>query len=468
MSIHAVIMKQNLVFFMTDQQRADTINMNVNGVSVTPALTALSKISTDFKTAYNACPLCVPARTALATGIEPLTSKMFLNSLNSKTAPNIPTIHKMLYDNGYEVGHIGVNHITVFPPLEETLPFSVWESDETYAAYSKRKGLDISRKKEEITIVNELCDGEYKKRPYSNAFVSPWQHDIKYFKDVYYANKAVEYLQKPHKKPFALFVYLWAPHPPLKVPQKYLDMFPENKITLPEGTMQLAQGQPASRKTGAPMQLAQGLTESDWRRAWGAHCALTRLCDDQLAKVLDTLDETSLSDNTLVVFTTDHGEHLGQHQMYQKMEMYESAVRVPAIFKMPHTAPKSYTTAISHIDFVPTVLDLLKVPYGKLDGVSHAKSILSYSEPLKRDIFSIYCGNHQIGDCRRMIVRDNYKYIFDGTDEELYDLKNDSAEMDNLAVKHEFLPLCKQLYSALVKHFNKNDFLNYGKGNTNA
>lgn len=454
-------MQHNLVFFMTDQQRADTIGMRVGEEWVTPALTALCKNAVQFTTAYDACPLCVPARTALATGIEPLKSKMFLNVLNSNNAPGLPTLHRMLYDNGYEIAHMGVNHIVVSPPLKNSLPFAAWECDETYEAYALQSKLMISREDCEVTMVDELCDGEYRKRPYSNAFVSECQYQTKDFKDIWFAQHAVDYIKQSHEKPFALFVCLWAPHPPLRVPGEYLKMFPESAVTLPENTMREACGQPASRRKGAPMQLAKGLAEQELKKAWSAHCALTRLCDDQLEKVLMALQEAELEDKTLFVFTTDHGEQLGQHAMYQKMEMYESAVRVPAVFKMPGAKPASLHNAISHLDFVPTILELLSLPAKKLDGNSLAKSILQGEEPEERDVFSVYCGNHALGDCRRMIVRGGYKYIYDGSAEELYHLSTDPLEMKNLAGEEAFAPLCAALQSALAEHFATTDFLKY-------
>ncbi|MEG1568767.1 MAG: sulfatase-like hydrolase/transferase [Oscillospiraceae bacterium] len=454
---------KNLIFFMTDQQRADTVDMCINNVPVAPMRTKLSKDGAWFKTAYDACPLCVPARTALATGKEPLRSGMFLNDLKGETAPKLPTLHKMLYDAGYEVAHMGVNHITVCPPLKTSLPFAAWEDDDSYAEYAKNRGISIERTDADVTIVDELCGGEYKKRPYSNANVTLWQYPTEDFKDVWFCDNALRFINAPHEKPFALFVCLWAPHPPLKVPQEYLNMFPPESFSLPHNTGKEADGQPQNRHKGAAMQLGNHPPKEGWQEAWSAHCALTRLCDDQLARIVDAVNANGIADSTLMVCTTDHGEQLGQHGMYQKMEMYESAVRVPCVFNVPNVAAKAYDTAISHLDFVPTVLDLLDIPFTtELDGTSLAKSIINGEEPMEKDIFSVYCGNHMLGDMRRMIVRGEYKYIFDGEEKELYNLKTDAFEMCNLAGKAEYADICNTMHQALCKHFeNTYDTVKY-------
>lgn len=456
---------------MTDQQREDTIGMSVGGEPVTPTLTRLAAESVRFENAYNACPLCVPARTALATGVAPLNSGMFLNDLKGDNAPNLPTIHKMLHDAGYEIAHIGVNHITVQPPLKNALNFAAWQDDDTYAQYAKDNNIKIERNEQDVTIVDELCNGEYLKRPYSNANVTTWQYDLNHFKDVWFCNRAIDFINQKHTKPFALFVCLWAPHPPLKVPEEYLKMFPAQNFTLPQNTEKQAQGQPKNRKKGAAMQLGSVPPKNGWAEAWSAHCALTRLCDDRLSLLLKALKDNDLAENTLTVVTTDHGEQLGQHGMYQKMEMYEPAVRVPAIFNVPKTTPKSYKTPISHLDFVPTVLDLLNINSDKyaLEGRSHLQSIENLIEPKEQDVFSVYCGNHSPGDMRRMVVRNKWKYVYDGIEAELYNLENDSLEMINLAYQTEYSDICQSLHNALENKWkNTYDTVCYEKGETDG
>lgn len=451
-------MRKNLVFIMTDQQRADIIGMSVCGKEVTPNLNQLAKKSTVFERAYDACPLCVPARTALATGLNPLKSGMMLNDLPGIYAREHVTLHQRLSQQGYEVAHVGVNHISVKPPLKEAVPFAAWACDHTYGDFAAKKGLDISRSEEDSVLVDELAEGRYEKHRYSNARVSLWPYELPDFKDVWFADQAIQYLKQEHEKPFALFLAMWAPHPPLMVPELYWNRFKDAKLQIPEHVGEPAQGEPPLRRLGAAAGLGKYPPEHGWEEGFQAHAALSNLCDDQIGKVLAALKEAGLSDSTMIVFTTDHGEQMGQHGMYQKMEMYEPAVRVPAIFHTPGAQPKRFQTPISHLDFVPTILDVLGVDgdIEKLEGQSLKDSIENGVCPGERDIFSVYCGNHKFGDQRRMIVRGWYKYVYDGVCGELYDLEKDPLEMKNLCGQEEYREIQHSLHNRLKEWALKN------------
>lgn len=426
--------RKNLVFIMTDQQRADTLGMTACGTEVTPALNALAQESCVFERAYNACPLCVPARTALATGLSPLTTGMRLNDLAGVYASRQQTIHEMLAKEGYEAAHIGVAHIVTKPPLQDTVTFAAWECDETYERAMQQRGVCTARDARSSIQIEELGGQGYRLHTYSNARVSVWPYAVEDFKDVWFTDRALEYLRRPHEQPFALFLYLWAPHPPLVVPKAYLDKFPYGKIVLPLNTDVPAQGEPESYRTGAAARMAEHPPEKGWQQAWSAHLALSHLADEQIGRVVDCLQQQKLWDHTVLVFTSDHGEQLGQHGMYQKMEMYEPSVRVPALMRVPGAPACRWQTPISHLDFVPTLAQLMGLPAPlHTDGVSLAETVMKAVQPPVHDVVSVYCGNHEPGDLRRMLVRGSWKYVFDGIHEELYDVSEDPLEMRNLA-----------------------------------
>lgn len=443
-------MKQNLIFIMTDQQRADTLGLVSGGREVTPELNRLADNSTVFERAYDACPLCVPARTALATGMNPIKNGMMLNDLPGRYAKSHQTIHQMLHESGYETVHIGVNHISVKPGLKSSVPFAVWEDDDSYASHAEMAGMDIKRKTGDSVVIDELADGAYEKHRYSNARTSIWPYPLKDFKDVWFTDQALEYLNGKPQKPFALFLYLWAPHPPLIVPKEYWELFDESLILLPPGTGEPSGGEPAERRKGAAARLGEYPPVHGWKEGWHAHLALSHLCDAQIGRILEALRQNHLESDTAVVFTADHGEHMGQHAMYQKMEMYEPAVRVPAIFHIPGTESRRVKTPVSHLDFVPTLIDLFGLyTENDLDGQSLAGCIRTGKEPKERPIFSVYCGNHQFGDMRRMMVWGRYKYIYDNYSEELYDLISDPAERTNLCFDDHFKDTADFMYSRL-------------------
>jgi arylsulfatase A-like enzyme len=203
-----------------------------------------------------------------------------------------------------------------------------------------------------------------------------------------------------------------------------------------------------------PAQLAEGVSEADWRAAWAAHLGLVRLVDDSVGRVLKVLKERGQAEDTVVVFTSDHGDHLGAHCLYQKMEMYEEAIRTPLVIRAPGAHKGRNDGLVSHLDLLPTVLDLagLSVPED-LPGKSLCGALLGGAGPQREAVFSTYDGNFVIGDARRCVIGPRFKYIWyvggglrqaqpalsaSKGEEELYDLERDPGELVNLAAQPDF------------------------------
>lgn len=427
---------RNLVFVMTDHQRNDSLGMTQCGREVTPFLNRLVARSARFDRAYDACPLCVPARTALATGLYPTRNGVVFNDWKGATAGDHQPLHQHLAAAGYEVAHVGVHHVRVRPELRERVPFAAWVDETAHRAFLGRQGLASSPVDDPVyrSTVRERQGAACVERKCSNTRVGVWEEPDSWFKDLYFGDCAEEYLRGA-RPPFALFVAFWAPHPPLVVPESFLHLFPPDKVTLPPDVGSIAAGEPPRRRKGVAAQLAEAVSLQEWRAAWGAHLALVNLADRQIGRILETLRETGLEDSTVVLFTSDHGDHLGQHRMYQKMEMYEQAVRVPFLLRMPGFVPRFFETPVSHLDVAPTLLDLLGLPApADADGRSLAPAIRQAREPEERPLFCQYSGDTTVGDIRRAVITRTHKYVYDPDDEpELFDLAADPLETRNIA-----------------------------------
>lgn len=450
--------KPDILFIMTDHQRADSIGMVQDGKEVTPNLNKLAHQSAVFTRTYNTCPLCVPARTALATGKYPTKNGVVFNDVKGLRAGDYKTIHQYLKEAGYEVGHIGVNHIQVKPSLKERMQFDMWIDDSDYKQYAKKNDIDIRRTEEFEKQVIEFQDGKHVEKKYSNAATSTWPYSIEYFKDNYFCNKAIEFIRKEHEKPFALFIYFWAPHPPLKVPEPYFSMFNPEQLQLPENVGIAANGEPKNRRKGIAAQLAEGLSKDEWRKVWAAHLGLVNLADAAIGRILEEFKnrknkQTDRGNSSIIIFTSDHGDHLGQHNMYQKMEMYEQAINVPLIIKGLGVHKYIVDTPVSHLDILPTVLQMVDIAVPEnLDGISLADCIVHGNMQEERNLFCQYSGNPTIGDIRRAVINKKYKYIYDPRDTvELYDLEKDPLEMNNLADNDSYVEIIKRMHKACVK-----------------
>lgn len=205
--------RPNILLVMTDHQRADSLGMVQCGREVTPNLNRLMREATTFTRAYDTCPLCVPARTALATGIYPTKNGVVYNDWKGATAGDWEPFHKTLQNSGYHVGHAGVDHIRVKPFLrDQGLDFFVNQED--YNRWAEDLGVTTSRAPSELTLVLEEVDGRQVQQKYSSHKVSRYDYPLETFKDFYFLDQSLKFLrERPWDRPFALFTYLWAPIP---------------------------------------------------------------------------------------------------------------------------------------------------------------------------------------------------------------------------------------------------------------
>jgi arylsulfatase A-like enzyme len=461
--------RNNLLFIMTDHQRADSLGMFQAGVEATPALNAMAKNGVVFERCYNTSPLCVPARTALATGLYPTFNGETFNDWESKRAGDFKPLHQMLAESGYTVGHVGIHHVKLKPKLEDRVAFEKFITAEDYARYREEAGLGPEYPEGRAPYLREITenqDGQEVRQRYSNTAVARFEEPLAQFKDAYYAREAEAFMRAEHQQPWALFVCLFSPHPPLRVPEPYHSMFDPAKLDLPANVGLPAKNEPPNRRRGMPAQMAEGISMEEWRRVWAAHLGLVRLADDVLGQLLATLDATGQAEQTLTVFASDHGDHLGQHCMYQKMEMYEAAVRVPLVFSGAGVTRSRSATPVSHLDIVPTLLDVLGTGTctgTDLDGISLRTSLADGAEPPEHTVFSQYSGNYTLGDIRRAAITRRWKYVFDPQDApELYDLESDPLEICNVAADPANAKVMAELHRELAEyHSARGDWVKY-------
>ena len=430
--------RPNLLVILTDHGRADSVGSRQCGVDVAPAADALAGQGWRGTRCYTPSPICGPSRTALATGRPPWENGVETNEFARGRRSACPTLHERLADAGYDLGHVGVHHVRVGPDLRDRLDWKCWADFGDHRKAAERAGVTLpdpgGRYRSSVPVAEIGTDAT--ERPYSNAAAGVWDGPAEWFLDHWLAGRAVEFLERrtARDRPFALFVNLWAPHPPLAVPEPYASMFDPAAIELPANVGVPATGEPPGRRDSPPARLAAGIGEAGWRRAWAAHLGLTRLADDATRRVLD-----AAPDDTLVVVASDHGEHLGQHAMYQKMELYEPALRVPLIVAGPGVlGGRADDGPCSLLDLAPTLLEAADArPLPDAAGVSLWPALRGGSLDPGRAIPCAYYGNFAPAPPagRRLgVVAGGWKYVRDGAGgAELYDLAADPLEMTNLA-----------------------------------
>ncbi len=353
---------RNLVIFLPDQQRADTLTAYGNSKVHAPNLNKLADESVIFQRAYVTQPVCSPSRASLMTGQWPHQSGCTNNGF--ALDPKFLTLPQLLGDE-HKAGYIGKWHLREQNPKQRG--FDEWISVEGVSDYSEflvGKGLHPDHK-----------NGGFSAQTISELPLELSQAD-------FLQRRACDFIRRNQKTPFILVVSFVEPHSPYNGP--FND---EHHLT----ELDLADIVPATESEAVPLryrllrewqndkahadkmvrQSRFGLSLADYVNLRRKYYGLITLVDRSIGSILSCLDNAGLMDQTVIAHTSDHGDLLGDHGLFGKGVMYEQAVAVPFLIRIPGGPQRLVTQRVSHIDFVPTLLDLLgKAPPAKLPGRS--------------------------------------------------------------------------------------------------
>ena len=320
--------RPNILFIIADQWRAQAFGFAGDPNVHTPNFDAFERECVNFTQAVSGQPVCTPARASLLTGQRPLTHGLFINDVPLK--PEAVTIAKVLSAEGYATGFIGKWHVdghgrSNFIPVERRQGFDYWKVLECTHAYN------------------------------NSAYYADGPEKLKWdgYDAIAQTRDAQRYLeaQSPAGRPFLLWLAWGPPHNPYETaPPKYRAMYDPAKLKL---------------RSNVPPEV-EAATRKDLA-GYYAHCTAL---DDCFGELLATLKARGLADNTLVVFTADHGDMLGSHSLIRKQKPYEESARVPMLFRLPPALglkPRRVDGTINTEDVMPTLL--------RLSGVAVPKSV---------------------------------------------------------------------------------------------
>lgn len=428
--------RPHVVVIMADQLRHDMITPEH-----TPNIAALAEEAAVFPNAYCASPLCVPSRGAFFTGRYPNQTGCLINPWieadrrHGYVAEGTANLYDLLADD-WDRWHAGKQHLCYDPPLERRGGSAIhWATlEDTYAPALAARGHRPPGGPRFRAMVPELVSGRYTTAGnYSAPATGCYEPGFESFFDGHILSTALEAIDRRDRdKPFFLSAMFLAPHPPFDVPEPWYSMVRD--IALPRNVGVWSPGQSPLQLYNLTGFVGSRYSRDDWREVWRVYAGLVRLLDHCVGQIIARLKAEGIYDDTLIVFTSDHGEMLGSHCLFQKMCMYEESIRTPIILKLPGGAAAGIRPRpVSHLDVLPTLCDLLAIPApADLPGQS-----LFGTEPAGvRDIFVQYDGNGALGNFSRAVRRGADKLIADiFKDEiffELYDLDNDPREECNL------------------------------------
>ena len=440
--------RPNILWICTDQQRYDTIGALGNAHIHTPNLDRLVSEGVAFTRAYSQSPICTPSRASFLTGRYPSTIHVNRNG-DGWFPERARLITRMLRDVGYDCGLAGKLHLTAADGRVEWLPEDAygytffrwshhphperfWPTEaHHYQAWLGEQGVVWEE------AYNADLDSAWHVPGYCRPGIAAEFHQT-----TWCFNEAITFVTQDHPGPWLMSINPFDPHPPFDPPLSYLERMGWSHIPLPlyrEGDLshQL-------RFRGIDHQTEDPLppTSYDARRMVAAYYAQIELIDAQVGRLLDVLEATGQRENTLIIFTSDHGEMLGDHGLLWKgCRFYEGAVRVPLIFSWPgkFVAGVRSEALVGLIDIVPTLLETVGLPISShIQGRSLVPLLSGTTDPTAHREF-VRCEYHDALDRpyashANMIRTERFKLVVYHGHEvgELYDLEEDPGEFHNL------------------------------------
>ena len=503
----------NFVFIITDQQRADYLSCTGHPTLKTPNIDKIAKNGTIFNRFHVAQPVCMPNRACLLTGRHSSVNGVRMNG--NDLPMHMVTFPQVLSANGYDTSLIGKSHLQTFTditapigvnplgngPLSDAINIGdeslylqenieAWDEKGRDALQTPYYGFDHvdlvtfhgdmtggahevwlreqTDKLDEIRCAKNQLDHDYTCSQAIRTAMPEELYSTSYVKDC-----AKKYLsdEARQEKPFFSFVSFPDPHHPFNPPGKYWGMHKPEDMVLPEN-FDDSEDAPAHLKW-VKEQAPPGQTEfhtmsthqnrRQMQEAMALTCDMIVMIDDAVGEILQTLEDQGLADNTILVFTADHGDYLGDHGLLFKGGLhYQSLIRVPMLWNDPRQQqPAFIDTLCSTMDFAPTIMKLAGVPaYAGIQGLDLSDLIAGDDRDLSRTRLLIEEDSYDIdvlgfeGQVReRTLLKDNYRIsVFQGKDwGEIYDLEADPLEMHNLWDKPEHQDLRNQLTWELLQ-----------------
>ena len=449
--------KPNLLFILTDQQRADTLGCYGNNVIQTPNLDALARESFVFENAYVSQPVCTPSRATIMTGLYPHTHGCITN--NTALGPRNRTIAEMV-SGEYICSYYGKWHLG-----DELVPqhgFDKWLSteDQYRAPYSSKEYLSRLSDYHRFLVKNGFRPDSESYGAMVFARVTSAKMPEQFTKASFQAQEAARFFQENKDRPFVLYVGFLEPHPPHEGP--FSDMYPHDKLaTGPHFLKEPPKNASLRHRIMADYYMHGGKSmlssEVDWRKLRARYWGNVTLVDRAVGTILRALEESGLDSNTIVVYTSEHGDMAGDHGINGKLVMYEESIKVPLIMRVPWLGKegRALKGRISQVDLVPTLLDLMEEPVpGELQGESRLP-LLHGETSLEANDVIVQWNGHEAGHedhselsinipkeeadrvlgqpWRTIISPDGWKLNLSPVDQcELYNLNADPHEQANL------------------------------------
>jgi arylsulfatase A-like enzyme len=448
--------KPNILLLYTDQQRQDSLGCFGNPLAVTPNLDKLAGQGVKCTNYYVQNPVCMPSRMSFLTGRYPSSLGIGMNGIPFPEEDAVP-VSTILKSANYHTAQIGKIHFLPHVSRDHSAPhppfgfdtcivsdepgcyddeYVRWVNEKDPAQVDKvRVSLPPAAKKRGLPSYSDHPRNTHE------PYLFEGREDLTH--SAFVADKTCDYLKSAGRadRPFFAIAGFFAPHPPVNPPARFVDQVDINRMPLP-----------VVGPDEAVLPFLKDVSEAQWKKTIAYYLALASHVDACCGRILNALKEAGLEENTIVVFTSDHGEYLGDHGQVQKgMPGHDCITRVPFIIRHPRVLQQSRTVSslIEAVDTVPTLLDFAGIDIPEYIQGRSLKNLLSGKDEKVRDNVLIEYFGPQNQNRQSTIKTEQYMYSCSADNEEmLFDRIKDPYEqtrVENLPAYAEALSQMRKL-----------------------
>lgn len=423
--------RPNILLLLTDQHRLSACSPYGPTPCQTPAMQRLADVGMRFENAYTTCPVCSPARATIMTGLYPHSHGTMTNiygpgCLANELADQPRLLSRRLENAGYRLGYTGKWHLG-----EQTLPCHVGFEGHNCPGHGNggfgfdayHRYLEQHSLSHQVTEVVRGC----------GVLQEPLEATVPYF----LADNTIQLMDQfaEGDAPFFIWHNFWGPHAPYFATEEFLSLY-ENIEIPPWPNFDWPARQIPGPHQSTIHALADGWTWREWEQCLRFYYAFTSMIDSQIGRILDHLDNTGLTENTIVILAADHGETLGSHGglINKGFHHFEETHRIPMIVRSPgRLEPDVIQTPVSLADLYPTILDATETADDFTEAPGTSLLPLLAGQALARDmVVTEFNGVDGVVATLRTLRWDRFKYGFNvGNRDELYDLQSDPYETVN-------------------------------------
>jgi arylsulfatase A-like enzyme len=422
--------KPNLLIIQTDQQSCWTLGAYGGTLIETPYMDSIGKEGAIFQQFFTNSALCTPSRGCFMTGRYPHANGAYANNLT--LGEEEVTLAHVLQNHGYDTGYSGKWHLAgeARPGWMDAVDMDSKGFADCRYMFNRGHWKSIIESSEGSPLVSTEIGDE-------QTYTTDWL-----------TTKAIDFIRKPRSRPFFLMLSLPDPHDPYTVREPYASIYDPNVMDVPE----------TFNDSDRPRGLVGG--KSDIRGKWDEHklretkasyCGEVKCIDDNVGRLLRTLSECGILDDTIVVFTSDHGEYMGEHGFMHKNNLYETAYRIPLMIRWPAVIKQAtiVNRLVAIVDFQQTITGLLGIgSSGREQGRDASPFLRGESIEWKDEAFIHHSSQQKIG-----LFTDQFElaYVKDG-DDILFDRVKDPLQQINLFGHSGFRLQVAAMTETIIRH----------------